>query len=320
MNIFDIKNEAEFEQSCLETFHLQVADCEPYRRYVQALQVEIAEVDSLSKIPFLPIEFFKSERIICKDLVPELTFVSSGTTANTTSTHYVAQSALYEEAFTKGFERVYGAVEKYCILALLPSYLERQNSSLVYMAQDLITKSKHSLSGFFLYNHEALKTCLDELKEADQPTILLGVSFALLDFAKEFTIDFPSLTIIETGGMKGRQKEIVRTELHEILQNSFGVEHIHSEYGMTELLSQAYSKGGAFYAPPWMRIVVRDVNNPFAKVENGRIGGVNVIDLANRYSCSFIETQDLGRILPHGGFEILGRIDASDLRGCNMLL
>jgi phenylacetate-coenzyme A ligase PaaK-like adenylate-forming protein len=268
-----------------------------------------------------PIEFFKSERIICGNKKPQVVFTSSGTTGVETSRHYVTDISLYEESFMRGFEYFYETPKNYCVLALLPSYLERENSSLIYMVKKLIEDSRHPQSGFFLHNIEELVKTLLDIQSKNQPVIFISVTFALLDLAENYHLSFPELIVMETGGMKGRRKEISRQELHRILSKKFGVEHIHSEYGMTELLSQAYSKGGGiFHTPPWMRILVRDINNPFFYLSERAQGGVNVIDLANQNSCSFIETQDLGRLFSDGSFEVLGRMDKSQLRGCNMLM
>lgn len=320
-NIFSISTEKEFEQVCLETFQKQAKECEPYKRYINYLDIDVDNVTDFREIPFLPIEFFKSERVICGNKEPQVVFTSSGTTGVETSRHYVIDISLYEESFIRGFEYFYGAPKDYCILALLPSYLEREGSSLIYMVKKLVEDSRHPQSGFFLHNIEELIKTLQDMQSKNQPTILIGVTFALLDLAENFHLNFPELIVMETGGMKGRRKEISRQELHWILSKKFGVEHIHSEYGMTELLSQAYSKGeGIFHTPPWMRVLVRDINNPFSYLSEGVQGGVNVIDLANQNSCSFVETQDLGKLFSDGSFEILGRIDKSQLRGCNMLI
>jgi phenylacetate-coenzyme A ligase PaaK-like adenylate-forming protein len=246
--------------------------------------------------------------------------VSSGTTGAETSRHHITDVRLYEESFLRGFERVYGAPQKYCILALLPGYAERQGSSLAYMVERLVEQSAHPQGGFFLHSYEALAARLALLQRRRQPAILIGVSFALLELAERYTFRFPELIVMETGGMKGRRRELPREELHQILCSSFGVDAIHSEYGMTELLSQVYSSGGGrFFSPPWMRVTLRDLHNPFAPAAAATSGGVNVIDLANQNSCSFIETQDLGRVSANGSFEVLGRIDHSLARGCNML-
>jgi hypothetical protein len=252
---------------------------------------------------------------------PEVAFTSSGTTGTITSSHFVTDVSWYVESFREAFALFYGDIEKYTILALLPAYLEREGSSLIYMADDLIRQSKNPDSGFFLYDHDKLYQQLKKQQEAKKPTILIGVTFALLDFIEKYTLDFPELIVMETGGMKGRRKEMIREELHEQLCRGFGVEAIQSEYGMTELLSQAYSKGeGIFNCPPWMKIIVRDTNDPMTLLNKDRTGGINVIDLANINSCSFIATQDLGKVYADNSFEVLGRFDNSDIRGCNLLI
>lgn len=282
-------------------------------------------MQELQQIPFIPIEFFKSQQLITgNDPVQEM-FTSSGTTGMVQSRHYVTDVSLYEESYRQAFEIFYGNIQDYCILALLPSYLERDGSSLIYMANDLIQQSTHPESGFYLHNYEELLVKLQQLENKKQKTILLGVTYSLLDIAELFVKGnykkLQHVTIMETGGMKGKRKEMIREELHHILCSSFGVPFIHSEYGMTELLSQAYSKGeGKFSCPPWMRILIRDANDPFTFVSSGKTGGINIIDLANMNSCAFIASQDLGKIHTDGTFEILGRFDASDIRGCNLLV
>ncbi|RZK34107.1 MAG: acyl transferase, partial [Pedobacter sp.] len=246
---------------------------------------------------------------------------SSGTTGMVQSSHHVTDVKLYERSYLQAFDSFYGDVSKFCFLALLPSYQQRSGSSLIYMVNDLIEKSMHPQSGYFLYNHEDIFNTLIDLKQKKQPTVLIGVTYALLDFIEQYDIDFPELIVMETGGMKGKRKEMVREELHEQLTKGFGVSSIHSEYGMTELLSQAYSLGnGIFNCPKWMEVLVRDTNDPLSLIQNGKTGGINVIDLANVNSCSFIATQDLGRINPNGSFEVLGRFDNADIRGCNLLV
>jgi len=279
------------------------------------------EISHYRDIPFLPIRFFKSHLVISGEYQPEITFSSSGTTGLSTSKHHIKDQNIYVESFKKAFEIFLGKPEEYIILAMLPSYLERDGSSLVFMLDALIKMSGQNKSGFFLHEYEALHALLMRLKSNGKKVILLGVSFALLDLAEQFPIDFPDLIIIETGGMKGRRKELIREELHQILKKGFGVDKIYSEYGMTELLSQAYSKGeGLFTSPPWMKVLIRDTNDPFSILSSGKTGGINVIDLANIYSCSFIATQDLGKIHKDGRFEVLGRFDSSDIRGCNLMV
>ncbi|MDR1343711.1 MAG: acyltransferase [Prevotellaceae bacterium] len=320
-SIFSITTAAEFGRVSLDTFYRQAQACAPYGRYLSYLGVRTEEVSRAAQIPFLPVEFFKTERVACGDAAAQVTFVSSGTTGAETSRHHISDVRLYEESFLRGFEHFYGAPQKYCILALLPGYAERQGSSLVYMVERLVAQSAHPQGGFFLHNHSELAARLELLQRRRQPTILIGVSFALLDLAERYSLRLPGLIVMETGGMKGRRRELPREELHRILCSRFGVEAIHSEYGMTELLSQAYSSGGGrFFAPPWMRVALRDLHNPLAPAAAGAAGGVNVTDLANQNSCSFIETQDLGKINADGSFEVLGRIDHSLSRGCNMLI
>ena len=269
----------------------------------------------------MPISFFKTHKVTSTQKEPETIFTSSGTTQSTTSKHFVPDIELYEKSFLKAFELFYGMPKDFCILALLPSYLEREGSSLIYMVNSLIEKSGHPHSGFYLHNLEELHQKLKILESKGAKTLLIGVSFALLDLVEQFPSNLTNTTVMETGGMKGRRKELIREELHQILEKGLGVEHIHSEYGMTELLSQGYSKGnGIFETPPWMKIVTRDTEDPLSIQPNGKTGGVNVIDLANLYSCSFIATQDLGKTHPNGTFEVLGRFDDSDIRGCNLMV
>ena len=319
--IFSISSTSEFKQLALRVFLYQAENNPVYREYLQILGTDVSKITSLEQIPFLPIEFFKSHQVISTNKEAQAIFTSSGTTGNLTSRHYVPDLKIYEASFAKGFEQYYGAVSDYCILALLPSYLEREGSSLIYMMEKLIKDSKHEKSGFYLHNHEELIATISDLKKQNQKILLLGVSFALLDLAEKFQLDLDGVIVMETGGMKGRRKEITREELHAFLTQRLGVEKIHSEYGMTELLSQAYSKGDSlFFTPSWMKILIRDTYDPFSYEKQGQSGGVNVIDLANINSCSFIETQDLGRIHADGSFEILGRFDHSDIRGCNLLV
>ncbi len=319
--VFSIKNHVEFEKAALELFQYQAANVKVYAEFLEALSINPTSIKQLEEIPFLPIEFFKTHTIISKEKTPETTFTSSGTTGTISSKHLVADVDIYERSFSECFKIFYDEPGKYCILALLPSYLEREGSSLVYMANDLIRKSNHPLSGFYLNNYEEISVKLKLLRDQHQPTILLGVTYALLDLAEKFPVNFPELIIMETGGMKGKRKEMVREELHAVLQNAFGVKNIHSEYGMTELLSQAYSNGNGIYqTPPWMKLLIRDVNDPKNYLPPNATGGINVIDLANIYSCAFIATQDLGKLNKDGTFEVLGRFDNSDLRGCNLMV
>jgi phenylacetate-coenzyme A ligase PaaK-like adenylate-forming protein len=319
--VFAINNEQGFVETTLQVFQYQATNCDVYKEFINGLKVDPAGVKLIEQIPFLPVEFFKSHNVVTSTKPDDVVFTSSGTTGMITSSHHVTDVSWYEESFRKAFSLFYGDIKGYTVLALLPSYLEREGSSLIYMAQDLITQSGNPNSGFFLYNHEELYNVLQTQKQADKPTLLIGVTFALLDFIDSYQIDFPDLIVMETGGMKGRRKEMIREELHNALCSGFGVSAIHSEYGMTELLSQAYSKGeGIFNCPPWMKIITRDTNDPFTLVSAGKTGGVNIIDLANINSCSFIATQDLGKVYEDGSFEVLGRFDNSDIRGCNLLV
>lgn len=319
--IFSINSERTFERMALETFRYQYAEVDVYREYVDLLRVDPLRVDTIDRIPFLPIELFKTRSIIARGKSHQAIFTSSGTTGNQTSRHFVAELSLYTESFSRGFSFFYGVPSDYTILALLPSYLERKGSSLVYMAEHLIRMTGKTDSGFYLNQYDELARLLTRLDAQGQRILLLGVSFALLELAERFSFNLNSTIVMETGGMKGRRNEITRTELHSALTEAFGVDAIHSEYGMTELLSQAYSAGkGIFRTPPWMRVIIRDQHDPFARVPYGTSGGINVIDLANRYSCAFIQTEDLGRSFADGSFEVLGRMNTAPLRGCNLLI
>ncbi|PTM03204.1 MAG: acyl transferase [Bacteroidetes bacterium] len=318
--IFNIKTSAQFEDLALKVFKFQFENNIIYRSFCDLLYKHPVDVKSISDIPFLPIQFFKSHEVLSTNNTAEKTFTSSGTTGSITSKHLVTDIKLYEESYLKGFKHFYGNLEDYVVLALLPSYLERDGSSLIYMANDLIAKSKQLESGFYLNNLEELAKTLNQLETRGQKTLLIGVSFALLDLVEQFQFDLKHTLVMETGGMKGRRKEIVRQELHNKLQSGFGVSQIHSEYGMTELLSQAYSKGnGIFECPPWMKILTRDTEDALTLQQSQKTGGINVIDLANINSCSFIATQDLGKVNTSGQFEIIGRFDNSDIRGCNLM-
>jgi hypothetical protein len=319
--IFNINNPEEFNLLALEIFNYQSVSNNIYHDYLRILKIDPAAVTTTEKIPFIPVELFKTSNIITGDTKPDLKFESSGTTGTLKSIHWITDPELYVTSFTKCFSLFYGSPDKYCILALLPSYLERKNSSLVYMVDGLIRTSKNKFSGFYLDNLTELAATLKKIDSMGQPVIFLGISFALLQFAQKFPLHLEHTIIMETGGMKGRQEEVTREELHGILKEAFHVNEIHSEYGMTELLSQAYSVGlGIFHTPPWMRIMIRDTYDPVTYLPAGKSGGINIIDLANIYSCSFIATQDIGKIIPSGGFEVLGRFDNSDLRGCNLML
>jgi len=319
--VFSIKTGQGFNATALEIFQYQAKNCVVYKEFIEGLNMDASMIKAIEQIPFLPIEFFKSHAILNTATPAEVVFTSSGTTGMVTSSHFVSDVSWYIESFRKAFGLFYGDIRNYTILALLPAYLEREGSSLIYMAQDLIKQSENPDSGFFLYDHDKLYQQLKKQQAAQKPTILIGVTFALLDFIDNYTLDFPELIVMETGGMKGRRKEMIREELHDQLCRGFGVKTIHSEYGMTELLSQAYSKGdGIFNCPPWMKVITRDTNDPMALIESDRAGGINVIDLANINSCSFIATQDLGKVYVDNSFEVLGRFDNSDIRGCNLLI
>jgi phenylacetate-coenzyme A ligase PaaK-like adenylate-forming protein len=320
--IFRISDEETFRTAALEVFRFQSASVPVYRNYLEAFGADPEKVGELEEIPFLPIEFFKTHRVIAGGMEPAVVFESSGTTGENTSRHHVADLSLYRESFLRTFYAFYGSPEDLCILALLPSYLERSGSSLVYMMDQLIRWSKHPDSGFYLDNLEELAGILQARNNDAHPTLLLGVSFALLDLAGKHPMELRNnITVVETGGMKGRRKELIRDELHGILAAAFRLGAIHSEYGMTELLSQAWSQeNGIFRCPPWMDVLVRDANDPLSPVDDGVSGGLNIIDLANLYSCSFIATGDLGKRFEDGSFEVLGRFSHSDLRGCNLLV
>ncbi|MBI6116281.1 LuxE/PaaK family acyltransferase [Salegentibacter maritimus] len=319
--IFNISSQQDFDEISLEVFSYQFQHNPVYKEFCLLLQRTPQNVFLVEDIPFLPIEFFKKKKIVSSRAKTEITFTSSGTTGNTTSKHYVTDLRVYEESFFKAFKEFYGNPEEMVILALLPSYLERQGSSLIYMADSLIKRSKHPESGFYLDNLNALQEQLKVLDKNGKKILLLGVSFALLDLVETYNFQLKNTIIMETGGMKGRRKEMIREELHKVLANGFGVSKIHSEYGMTELLSQAYSTGdGIFETPAWMRLLIRDPEDALNYLPHNKTGGINVIDLANFNSCSFIATQDLGRKKDKNLTEILGRFDNSDIRGCNLLV
>lgn len=319
--IFSINSNQQFDATALNVFQYQAKNCKVYADFIAGLKINPTDITAVKNIPFLPIEFFKAHDVLSSNDKVQVTFTSSGTTGMITSSHNVTDVNWYEESFRHAFKLFYGDITSYTVLALLPSYLEREGSSLIYMANDLIKQSNNPDSGFFLYDHDKLVHQLKKQQAANKPTLLIGVTFALLDLVDKHQINFPQLIVMETGGMKGRRKEMIREELHDILCKGFGVDAIHSEYGMTELLSQAYSKGqGIFNCPPWMRIITRDTNDPMSLLDTDKAGGVNVIDLANINSCSFIATQDLGKVYADGSFEILGRFDNADIRGCNLLV
>ena len=321
-DIFKIHDRKTFRAAALEVFHFQARQCPVYRDYLAALKVDPGRINEMEEIPFLPIEFFKSHTVIAEGRKAELVFESSGTGGSDPSKHHVADAGLYRESFLRTFYANYGSPEELCILALLPSYLERETSSLVYMMDHLIRWSKHPESGFYLDQLEELSALLEKRNNDGRPTLLVGVSFALLDLAEKHSMPlWNNIRVMETGGMKGRRKEMVRSELHQQLKEAFDLDRVHSEYGMTELLSQAYSEGeGIFQSPPWMQVLVRDPNDPLTLLPPGRSGGINIIDLANVYSCSFVATGDLGKADEDGSFEVLGRYDHSDIRGCNLLV
>ena len=319
--IFDIHSEEEFNHLALELFNFQARENPVYAHYLQNLGIVAADVQGVNGIPFLPIRFFKNFSVQTGKFEPEVIFSSSGTSGSISSKHHVRDSGWYEKTFLKAFERVYGFPAAYCVLALLPSYLEREGSSLIQMVERLIALSEDQDSGFYLYDHASLAHTITQKLAKGKKVILFGVTFALLDMAENYQENWESLIVIETGGMKGRRKELLREEVHSVLKSSFHVDRIHSEYGMTELLSQAYSGGdGLFECPSWMKVAVREVTDPFAKAPLGKTGGINIIDLANVDSCAFIETQDLGRVYSNGRFEVMGRFDNSDIRGCNLMV
>ena len=319
-SFFHIHDDTDFEQSALAVFRFQYDNNPVYQAYCQHLKIQKEQVVSLADIPFLPISFFKTHEVKTTAFTPELTFRSSGTTGMTQSQHLIKDENLYRQSLIQGFRHFYGNPSNYTFLALLPNYLEQRNSSLIYMMETLMHESGAPDNGYFLYNHDDLYKKLIQLRNNHQNTILWGVTYALLDFTEEFQMNFPELIVFETGGMKGRRKEMVKEELYAILQNAFGVPDIHSEYGMCELLSQAYSRGGNVFAtPPWMQLRLRSEKDPLDGSDTVSTGVINVIDLANIYSCSFIATEDLGRRHPQG-IEVLGRLDHAQIRGCNLLV
>ena len=319
--IFNIKNPADFDKFTLSAFDHQVLNNPVYAQFCRLLKVNPKEVKTIDQIPFLPIQFFKEKQVLASKDSIETTFSSSGTTGSTTSKHYVTDLNLYEQSFTKAFRLKYGLITDYTVLALLPSYLERSGSSLIYMVDHFIKNSGQPESGFYLDNLPALSEKLKKLDQSGRKVLLIGVSFALLDLVENYDFYLKNTIIMETGGMKGRRKELVREELHGILKEGFGLRQIHSEYGMTELLSQAYSTGnGVFETPPWMQVRIRDTEDALSPLAKEKTGGINIIDLANWYSCPFIATQDLGRKKDGNQFEVLGRFDQADIRGCNLMV
>ena len=319
--IFNIQTNQEFKKAAIEVFKHQFKNNKVYRSFCDLINVHPSDVQKVEDIPFLPIQFFKSRKVVSSVDAAQEVFTSSGTTGSITSNHFVTDINLYKESYLKGFYHFYGNIEEFTVLALLPNYLERKGSSLVFMVDDLIAKSNNPESGFYLHNLEELAQKLVKLDKNGQKVLLMGVSFALLGLIEKQQFTLKNTIIMETGGMKGRRKELVREELHLLLQNGFGVDEIHSEYGMTELLGQAYSKGkGVFKTPPWMQVLTRDTEDALTINPAEKNGGINVIDLANYNSCSFIATQDLGKAYKEGTFEIIGRFDNSDIRGCNLMV
>ena len=317
-------SEKAFEALALAVFAYQYKYNAFYHQYCSLLGKEFSKVSTIYDIPFLPIQFFKNQEIKTGDWTQsETIFTSSGTTGTSTSQHFVRDLSFYKEISILGFEEKYGSVSNYCVLGLLPSYLERSGSSLITMVEAFIKLSKYPESGFFLHNHDQLANILRGCRDRQIPTLLIGVSFGLLDFVEKYAVDFPELIVMETGGMKGRRREMIRAELHEAIKKGFNCPHIHSEYGMTELFSQGYSqRDGIFEPTPTMRVLTREINDPLSIIqdEKGQLGVLNVIDLANLDTCSFIATDDLGRVFADGQFEVLGRLDSSDMRGCNLLV
>ena len=319
--IFNIQSEQEFKETALRVFKHQFENNDVYRSFCDLLYKNPSDVKEIQEIPFLPIQFFKSHNILSSKENVIKTFTSSGTTGSIPSKHRVTDLSWYHESFRKGFQFFYGDVKDYNILALLPSYLEREGSSLIYMVDDLIQQTNKPTSGFYMHNLSELSSTLKELDAKGEKTLLIGVTFALLDLIEKETFQLNNTLIMETGGMKGRRKELVREQLHKILSKGFGVNKIHSEYGMTELLSQGYSiGGGVFKCPPWMRVLARDTEDALTTLDTQQTGGINIIDLANYNSCSFVATQDLGKVGEDGTFQVLGRFDHSDIRGCNLLV
>ncbi len=319
--VFSISHIADFQKTALAIFRYQYYHNPVYQSYCNLLQSPPDNVKAPEDIPFLPISFFKTHTVVTTAFQPEVIFESSGTTGVATSRHYVKEKALYEKSFRTAFNLFYGPASEYCILGLLPSYLERGQSSLVYMVADLVQESRHPLSGFYLYDFNSLASTLAQLEAAGQKTLLIGVTYALLDFAAQYPMTLKHTQIMETGGMKGRKKELVRSEVHAQLKQAFGLSHIHSEYGMTELLSQAYAAAeGRFFTPPWMKVIIREEDDPLSVSKASSSGGINIMDLANLHSCAFIATEDVGRLHADGSFEVLGRLDNAGIRGCSLLV
>ena len=319
--VFNIQNQSDFKTCALQVFRHQFKNNTVYRSFCDLLYIHSSDVKKVEEIPFLPIQFFKSHAVLSSTQAVKETFTSSGTTGSSVSKHMVTDLSWYTKSYTKGFDHFYGPIEDYTVLGLLPNYLERDGSSLIYMVDDFIKKSNKPASGFYLNNLTELSKTLIALDKKGEKVLLIGVTFALLDLIERQQFKLQNTIIMETGGMKGRRKEMIRNELHEILCAGFGVSKIYSEYGMTELLSQGYSSGdGVFDCPPWMKILARDTEDALTMVGTNKTGGLNVIDLANYNSCSFIATQDLGKVDNNGSFEVLGRFDHSDIRGCNLMV
>ena len=317
--IFNV-DDKNFEQIAFEVFQFQYTNNNIYKSYCDLLEKTPSNIGDISGIPFLPISFFKSHSVICTKKYDKV-FHSSGTTNENLSKHYVSDIHIYEQSFLKNFIDNYGDPKDYVILGLLPNYMENENSSLIYMVNNLIKLSESNDSGFFLKEYDFIIEKMKSLARENKKIILIGVSYALLDLTESKNLNFENTIIIETGGMKGRRREMIKKELHETLKERTGLKKIHSEYGMTELLSQAYSKGdGIFSCPNWMRVFIRDINDPNFLYSNNKSGGINIIDLANINSCSFIATEDMGSLHKNGNFEIMGRIDHADTRGCNLLV
>lgn len=318
--VFSIESPAQFEGLALQVFRFQYYTNSVYQHYCKLLKRYPGSVSSLTQIAFLPISFFKTHTVLSSTDKPQTFFESSGTTGLNTSKHHIINENLYQQSFSKAFNLFYGDIKNFCIIGLLPSYLERNTSSLVYMVQDLINKSGHPESGFYLYDFKKLANTLTRLENAGQKTLLIGVTYALLQFAEEYPRPLHHTIIMETGGMKGRKKEMLREEVHAQIKAAFSLNSVHSEYGMTELLSQAYAaKEGRFYAPPWMKVLIREEDDPLSIANMNKTGGLNVIDLANIYSCSFIATEDVGKVNKDGSFEVAGRLDNAAIRGCSLL-
>ena len=323
LNDFIFSSKATFTEKAIKVFHFQYQHNRVYKRFGDNLNCDPSSINAIEQIPFLPISFFKNHKIISDDVTPELIFTSSGTTNVGNSQHFVKDPVIYEMSFIKAFNQFYGGIEDYCIVALLPSYMERQGSSLVYMIKKMMELSNHSLNGFHLYDHQALANKLHLLEKQGQKTLLIGVTYALLQFAEEYPMALTHTLVMETGGMKGKKKELIRSDVHDKLKKAFCIDHIHSEYGMTELLSQAYAPyDGIFLPPHWMKILIREEDDPLKITPTAigdTVGVINVIDFANIFSCSFIATDDIGKLYRDGSFEVLGRMDNSDIRGCSLM-